>query len=64
MPSIKVSLGIGFANARHEDTLEIPEDEWMECVTEEDREELMNGYAADWAGNYIDIGYQLVEDKQ
>ena len=62
MPTLKVSLGIGFANAKHREEIEIDEVEWEYCETEEEREELINQYAMDWAWNYIDIGTELVEN--
>lgn len=61
MPSLKVSLGIGFADARQEDEIEIDATEWDECETEEEREKLIDQYATDWAGNYIDIGCEIVD---
>lgn len=61
MPKIRVTLGIGYPTARHEDELEIDETEWEKCETEEQRNDLMNEYWQDWANNYIDGGYELVE---
>lgn len=61
MPQIKVSLGIGFANAQQEDTLDIDDEEWNDCETQEAREKLIDEYATEWAWNYIDIGAVLVE---
>ena len=42
MPNIKVSLGIGYVNANHEEVIEINDDEWDECETDMEREDLMN----------------------
>lgn len=61
MPQLKVSLGIGFANAHRCDTLNIDDAEWKECATEEEREELIDEYATQWAWGYIDIGAEVVE---
>ena len=61
MPKLKVFLGIGFANASHSDELEIDDDDWNACETDEDREKLIDQYATDWAWNYIDIGAKLSE---
>ena len=61
MPKLKVSLGIGFANARQIDEIEIDNDEWNACETDEDREKLIDQYATEWAWDYIDIGAELSE---
>lgn len=62
MPTLKVSLGIGFANARQTEEIEIDEEEWNDCESEEDREKLIDQYAQDWALNYIDLGAEVVEN--
>jgi len=61
MPKLKVTLGIGFAGANREDILDINEDEWGECKTDDEREDLINEYWADWSNNYIDGGTEIVE---
>jgi hypothetical protein len=61
MPQIKVTLGIGYPTATHEDVLDIDLDEWEECETDEQREDLVNSYWRDWSNNYIDGGAELIE---
>lgn len=61
MPKLKVSLGIGFSGARHDDVLDIDDKEWGDCESDSDREKLIDDYAKDWAWNYIDIGATLIE---
>ena len=61
MPKIKVTLSIGIANARQEDVLEINDDEWNDCDTEEERQDLMDEYWKYWSNDYIDRGVELVE---
>ena len=61
MPSIKVSLRIGLANASQDDVIDIDESEWEECKTEEQKEELIHKYWLQWAWNYIDGGASLIE---
>ncbi len=63
MPQLKVSLGIGFANARQEDVIEIDDNEWNECETEQAQQNLIEEYSQDWAWKYIDIGAVLVEEN-
>ena len=62
MPQLKVSLGIGFANTRQEDVIEIDDGEWEDCKTQEERDRLIDAYATEWAWEYIDIGAQIVEE--
>ena len=62
MPKLRVTLGIGIANARQEDVLDIDEDEWAACETEAAREKLMNDYWDDWSSNLIDGGSELVNE--
>ncbi len=50
----KVTLSIGFPTATHEDILDIDEDDYQACESEEDRETLLNKYWQDWASNYIE----------
>lgn len=61
MPQIKVTLGVGISNAYQSDILDIDEDSWNACTTDEEREKLLEEYAEEWAGNYIDLGYTLIE---
>ncbi len=61
MPKIRVSLSIGLANAEQIDILDINEDEWNECETDKERNDLMDSYWQDWSNNYIDGGYELIE---
>jgi hypothetical protein len=63
MPTLRVSLGIGLANASQKDEIEIDEDEWGECENDEEREKLINQYAQDWAWNYIEIDADLVKEQ-
>jgi hypothetical protein len=61
MPKLKVSLSIGYTNAKHEEVIEIPDAEWAECRTAEYQDDLINDYAQQWAANYIDIGARIIE---
>ena len=61
MPKLKVSVGIGLAGARQCDDIEIDDEGWNACETEEDRQELIDQYAMDWAWNYIDLAAEVVE---
>jgi hypothetical protein len=61
MPKLKVSLSIGYAGARRDDVIEIDDDDWNDCDTEEDREKLIDEYWTDWSQQYIDGGAEIVE---
>ena len=61
MAKLKVSLGIRFAGCTHTDVLDIDDDDLNDCETEEQREDLINEYAMEWAWNYIDISSELIE---
>jgi hypothetical protein len=58
---IKVSLGIGFANAKHIDYLEVDE-EFYNTLSDDEKEEYLNTMCNDWSDDYIDIGYSIVEE--
>lgn len=55
---IKVYLSIGYANAEHNDELDvdIPDD-----ATETEAEELKEAAAQDWAYNFMDLGWSDVK---
>ena len=57
----KVTLSIGFVGATYEDIIEIDDDEYNECETSEEKEELFDMYWREWAGNYIDGSIDIVE---
>ena len=61
MPKLKVTLSIGYSGATHEDILEIEDDEWADCKTDEEREKLIGDYWGDWANNYIDGSAVIVD---
>lgn len=61
MPDIKVELSIGYATAIRKDVIHIYDDEWRECKTDEERDELMHEYWDDWKNNYVEASYELVK---
>ena len=58
-----MTLGIGIANARQVDVLDIDEAEWVACETEDAREKLMDSYWRDWSNNFIDGGSELIDEN-
>lgn len=62
MPKLEVTLGIGYVAPQREDVIEIDDHVWDACETDEEREELIDQHAWDWANNYIDIGAHVVEE--
>jgi hypothetical protein len=63
MPTLKVSLGIGYANARQSDEIEIDGEEWGACDSDEARENLIDRYAQEWAWDHIDLAAEVVDDE-
>lgn len=61
MPKIRVTLGIGYPGAQHEDVVEIDNDDWDDCETQEEKDSLADEYWQEWADNYIDGGWELEE---
>ena len=59
MPMINVKLSIGFPTATHTDTIEIDDDEWNGCETDEERQALIDKYVNEWAWNYIEISAHI-----
>mgnify|MGYP003658210227 FL=1 len=62
MPTIKVTLSIGFVGAVHEDELEVNQEEWDECATEDEREALIDEHWTTWSNNYIEGSAVLIEE--
>lgn len=63
MLRLKVTLGIGLANANQEDVLDIPQDEYDACETDAARAALFEAYWQDWVSSYLDGGYELMEGE-
>ena len=63
MPRIRVTLNIGYLDAEHEGVIEIDDDEWADCETEDDKESLINEYWKDWAWNFIDGSHELIDEQ-
>ena len=54
MVQVRVTLSIGYPKAKHEDIIEVDDDEYAACKTEDERQDLLDGYWQEWASNYID----------
>lgn len=63
MAKYKVTLSIGFHGAKHEDIIDIPDDDLEACKSEEEKDQLLDGYWNDWAANYIDGGIRPVNEN-
>jgi hypothetical protein len=53
----KVTLSIGYATANQKDELEIPDEE-LEGLSEQERNNVINEWAQEWANNYIEIDWK------
>lgn len=54
---VKVHLSIGYANAGHDDILELEVDD---DATQEDIDKQVDEMVNDWANNYIDLGWSIL----
>lgn len=61
MPKLKVSLSIGYPTAKHEDVINVDDEEYNACETDNDREELLESYWRDWSNNYIEGYFEIVD---
>ena len=59
MAQVKLTLGIGFAGANHEETIEIPDEE-LEGLTGDEKNAVLDDYWKDWSANYIDGGAEIL----
>ena len=60
MPTIKLSLSIGYGNAMRKEEEDI-DDEFWASMTEKEREEYVDELAQDWADGYIEISAKVEE---
>ena len=63
MPQIEVTLSIGFSGEVREDVLDISDDEWAACETDNQRNDLLYVYWETWSSNYINGGYKLIDEE-
>lgn len=61
MPKLKVTLSIGISSCIQKDVLNIDQQEWDDCETDDQREELKEMYWKDWASNYINGHSEIIE---
>lgn len=54
MPTIKISLGIGFAGEERTGKEFVDDEEWN-AMTEDEKEKRLSEIAEDFASNYIDL---------
>lgn len=55
MPKLNVNLSIGYPGAVRTDVVEIDQNEWDSCNTDEEREDLKNEYMEEWANERIEV---------
>jgi hypothetical protein len=54
MVQARLTLSIGFVGGKHEEVIDIPDEEYNDCETDMDRQRLLDMYWNDWSSNYID----------
>lgn len=62
MPKIKLYVCTGFADCKHVDYHDIPDDEW-DGMTQKEQEDLLDELAQDHMVNHIDYGAFVVEEE-
>jgi len=60
MAQVKLTLGIGFAGANHEDTIEIPDERKWRWLSEDEKNAVLDDYWKDWSANDIDGGVEIL----
>jgi hypothetical protein len=60
---IKACLSIGYADARQEEVLEIA-DEDLDGMTESQKDDYLRVYVQEWADNYIENWYEIIEEDR
>ena len=60
---LKVYLSIGYVVGNHEDVIEVDDDDYNACETDDQRDKLLGEYWQDWANNYIEGGFKIVEGE-
>jgi hypothetical protein len=61
MPKIKMYVNTGFAGVKHEDVLEISNEEW-DSLEEDEREDYLDDIAKDYLHNCIDYGAHIIQE--
>ena len=63
---ISVSLGIGFSGCNQKDEFYLSEwidkDDW-DSMDEKEKEKCLGEMVEDWASNYIDLGWDIKDEK-
>ena len=60
---IKVFINTGFANAKHEDVIEVPNEDWN-GMTEKEREDFLDEEAEMFMANLIEAGAYPIDDDE
>lgn len=60
MPTLKVHLSIGYPTADHNDEIEVDQDDYDACETDEDRDKMLSEICQEWANDYIETWYEIV----
>lgn len=61
MPDFNAHLTIGYSGADQDGLVEIDDDEWEACQSDDEREALLSQYLMEWAGNYIEVWGEIIE---
>lgn len=61
MPRVKVHLSIGYPTAVQEDIIEVDDEAYESCKTDEERDELLQTAWDEWSSNYISGYYEIIK---
>lgn len=62
MAKFRFTLSIGYANATQTEEIEIPDEDLNACSSDQERERLIEEELSMWASNYIDGGWEQIDD--
>jgi hypothetical protein len=60
---VKLYLSIGFPRAKHEEIVEVTEDE-VDLTDKKAVEEYLEQYLEDWKNNYLEYGFTILEESE
>jgi hypothetical protein len=61
MPMIKVTLSIGYPSATRRDEIEVDNDEYNDCETDEQRDNLLFEYWKEWSNDFIEGDWKVIK---
>ncbi len=57
---VKVTLSIGYPAANREDTIDVDDDDYNACETDDERYKLLSDYWPEWSNDHIEGGWKII----